>query len=272
MTSLVGAVQAVDSEELLESLRVPVVDRIAVNGELQHELLPGLGSHKLGRTVQSLARCEGTGRDSLATSHDRVIYSSVKRTFDILASVLGLFIFAPLFAFVALLTKVTDGGPVFYPHTRVGKWGREFKCLKFRTMVVDADNIKDNIAHLNYHGDHRTFKVPDDPRVTKVGRWLRCTSIDEVPQLWNVLRGEMSIVGPRPPVPREVEQYDLDDMQRLMVKPGLTCIWQVSGRSRIPFPEQLEMDLEYIERRNFWLDLQLILRTLPAVLSADGAY
>src|SRR6185295_1976359 len=173
---------------------------------------------------------------------------------------------------IVILTKLSDGGPVFYRHTRVGKWGREFQCYKFRTMVVGADHKKAELQHLNTHDDHRTFKVPDDPRVTRLGRWLRRASIDEMPQLWNVFRGDMSLVGPRPPVPLEVQRYDLDHMQRLMVRPGLTCIWQVSGRSRLPFPKQFELDMAYIRQRSFWLDMKLMLQTIPAVLSADGAY
>jgi lipopolysaccharide/colanic/teichoic acid biosynthesis glycosyltransferase len=185
---------------------------------------------------------------------------------------LVLLLLSPLIAVIAILIKLSDAGPILYPHTRVGKWGREFRCLKFRTMVVNADHLKPEIAHLNTHEDDRTFKVPDDPRVTWIGRLLRRMSLDEVPQLWNVFQGSMSLVGPRPPVVQEVELYDLDDMQRLMVKPGLTCIWQVSGRSRLPFTKQLEMDMAYIQNRGYWLDLKLMLKTLPAVLSADGAY
>ena len=198
--------------------------------------------------------------NSDAIAKDSTSYLVAKRAIDILGSLVGLILISPVVAVVAIVTKLSDGGPIFYPHARVGKWGREFCCLKFRTMVVDAEHYKAEIEHLNTHDDHRTFKVPDDPRVTRFGKWLRRTSIDELPQLWNVLRGDMSLVGPRPPVPLEVERYDLDDMQRLMVKPGLTCIWQVSGRSRLPFSKQLEMDLDYIQHRNVWLDLRLMLQ------------
>ncbi len=269
MTSLAGAVQAVGSEDLLESLRV--------NGgtSKQH-------SHLRAVAIASPSVIEApeiqTGRftpraaDIAGLRPVSAFYVVAKRTIDIVGSLLGLLLMMPLLTVAAILTKLSDGGPIFYPHVRVGKWGREFKCFKFRTMVVNADNIKADIAHLNTHDDHRTFKVPDDPRVTQIGRFLRRTSVDEIPQLWNVLKGDMSLVGPRPPVPAEVQYYDLDDMQRLMVKPGLTCIWQVSGRSRHPFPKQLEMDLEYIERRSLWFDAKLIVRTLPAVFSADGAY
>jgi lipopolysaccharide/colanic/teichoic acid biosynthesis glycosyltransferase len=260
MTSLAGAVQAVGSEDLLESLRVNSAAGFqTVNGTL---VVPNLDTER-----SSIRRSDIAGLPAVSG-----FYIATKRVIDIVGSIFGLILLSPLLAVAAIVTKLSDGGPILYPHVRVGKWGREFKCFKFRTMVVNADNIKAEIAHLNTHDDHRTFKVPDDPRVTSIGRFLRRTSIDEMPQLWNVLRGDMSLVGPRPPVPAEVQYYDLDDMQRLMVKPGLTCIWQVSGRSRLPFPQQLEMDLEYIERRGLWFDTKLMLRTLPAVFSADGAY
>jgi lipopolysaccharide/colanic/teichoic acid biosynthesis glycosyltransferase len=139
-------------------------------------------------------------------------------------------------------------------------------------MVANADEMKSDLHHSNHHDDDRTFKIPDDPRVTAFGRWLRRTSIDEVPQLWNVVKGDMSLVGPRPPIPDEVERYTPADKGRLQVKPGLTCIWQVSGRSELAFPIQLRLDLDYIEHRSLWLDVKLVMLTIPAVLSARGAY
>jgi lipopolysaccharide/colanic/teichoic acid biosynthesis glycosyltransferase len=139
-------------------------------------------------------------------------------------------------------------------------------------MIVDAANYQADLEGWNSHDDSRTFKIPNDPRVTWIGRLMRRSSVDELPQLFNVLLGHMSLVGPRPPVPGEVAQYTPDDMRRLEVKPGLTCLWQISGRSRLPFPEQLRLDLQYVERRSFWLDFKLLVRTIPAVLSADGAY
>lgn len=269
MTSLAGAVQAVDSGELLESLRMQNGPALANDRDAIDTLVSPFGN---AAQPQSWDESGTAVAKPISVPEVGGLYLFAKRTTDIVGSALGLVLLSPLIAVVALLVKLSDGGPVFYPHTRVGKWGREFQCLKFRTMVVNAENTKAEIAHLNTHDDHRTFKVPDDPRVTRIGRWVRRASLDEVPQLWNVLLGNMSLVGPRPPVPLEVERYNLDDMQRLLVKPGLTCIWQVSGRSRLPFTKQLEMDLEYIEQRNYWLDLKLMLRTLPAVLSADGAY
>jgi lipopolysaccharide/colanic/teichoic acid biosynthesis glycosyltransferase len=199
-------------------------------------------------------------------------YAALKRLLDIVGGLAGLVILFPVICVVAAITKLIDGGPVLYPHLRVGLRGQEFTCYKFRTMVSGADRMKCDIQHRNHHDDNRTFKVPDDPRVTPLGRWLRRTSIDEVPQLWNVVKGDISLVGPRPPIPEEVECYTPADMRRLLVKPGLTCIWQVSGRSDLPFPIQLRLDLHYIEHRNFWFDLKLILLTIPAVLRARGAY
>lgn len=199
-------------------------------------------------------------------------YVEVKRLLDILGGLAGLVLLSPVIFVVAAITKLIDGGPVLYRHSRVGLHGEEFTCYKFRTMVLDADQMKDDIAHTNHHDDDRTFKVPNDPRITRFGFWLRRNSIDEVPQLWNVVKGDMSLVGPRPPIPEEVERYTLADMRRLLVKPGLTCIWQVSGRSELSFPIQLRLDLHYIKHRSLWLDLKLILLTIPAVLTARGAY
>ncbi|QDU89327.1 putative sugar transferase EpsL [Pirellulimonas nuda] len=210
-------------------------------------------------------------RDALDLAAGR-FYLMAKRLMDIAGGLLALLLFSPVMAVAAALIKLHDGGPVLFAQTRVGLNGREFRCLKFRSMVVDADRLKVDLHEENHHDDPRTFKIPNDPRVTWIGRLLRRGSIDEMPQLFNVLRGDMSLVGPRPPVPSEVEKYSWRDMQRFEAKPGLTCIWQVSGRSRLSFPEQIELDLDYIENRSLWLDARLILLTLPAVLSGDGAY
>lgn len=199
-------------------------------------------------------------------------YEFSKRALDIALSLFAIICISPVLFVAAVIVKLTDGGPILYGHTRVGLNGKEFHCIKFRSMITDADAIKTELADLNSHSDSRTFKVQNDPRVTRFGRIMRKLSIDELPQLWNVLVGDMSFVGPRPPVPCEVEQYSLDDMERLTVKPGLTCIWQVSGRSRIAFPEQLQMDLDYIDNRSLMLDLKLLALTVPAVISGDGAY
>jgi lipopolysaccharide/colanic/teichoic acid biosynthesis glycosyltransferase len=196
----------------------------------------------------------------------------VKRVLDVVVAGTMLALLAPLLAVVAVLIKLTDGGPVLFWQKRVGRWGREFPFPKFRSMVPNADRLKDALLAQNDHKEGVTFKMRDDPRLTWVGRIIRKLSIDELPQLWCVLRGEMTLVGPRPPVPREVAQYTLAQRRRLDVTPGLTCIWQVSGRSTIPFPRQVELDVQYIESQSLWLDLQLLARTVPAVLLGRGAF
>ncbi len=206
-----------------------------------------------------------------AEVNDRA-YRIAKRTLDVVIAALVLVLFSPLMALVALLIKATDRGPVFFTQTRVGKGGREFCCIKFRSMVANAEVLKADLLAQNHHADHRTFKIPQDPRITAIGRIIRKTSIDELPQLWNVLRGEMSLVGPRPPVPSEVNLYSELDRRRLDVQPGITCIWQVSGRGDLAFSEQVRLDLEYIEKRCLALDLKLLLATIPAVISGRGAY
>ena len=198
---------------------------------------------------------------------------ALKRGLDIVVSLAMIVLLAPLFAFVALAIKLTDWGPVLFWQARVGRWGREFPFPKFRSMVTNAEKLKDALLAQNQHGGAGvTFKMKKDPRVTWIGRIIRKLSIDELPQLWCVLRGDMSIVGPRPPVPREVAVYTLADRRRLDVTPGLTCIWQVSGRGDIPFPQQVQLDVDYIESQSFWLDIKLILATIPAVLLGKGAY
>ena len=196
----------------------------------------------------------------------------LKRLIDILASGTLLLCLWPLFLGVALCIKLTDGGPVLFWQTRIGRWGREFPFPKFRSMVVNAEALKDDILEQSDHEDSITFKMKKDPRVTWIGRIIRKLSIDELPQLWCVLKGDMSLVGPRPPVPREVAEYTLSDRRRLDVIPGLTCIWQVSGRGDIPFDEQVELDVQYIESQSIWVDIKLLLGTIPAVLLGKGAY
>ncbi|MBN2860529.1 MAG: sugar transferase [Sphaerochaetaceae bacterium] len=195
-----------------------------------------------------------------------------KRILDILISLVALILLSPLLIAVALIIKLTDGGNVFYVQTRIGKQGKPFPFPKFRSMVVDADKLKDNLLDQAERKGDVTFKMKKDPRVTPIGRFIRRFSIDELPQIWCVLIGDMSIVGPRPPVPREVALYTQEDRRRLEVTPGLTGIWQVSGRSDIGFKQQVELDVLYIESHGFLLDLKLILKTIPAVLSGKGAY
>ncbi|MEO8129057.1 MAG: sugar transferase [Bryobacteraceae bacterium] len=196
----------------------------------------------------------------------------VKRGIDIVAAGGALLCLWPLFAAVAICIKLIDRGPVFFWQTRVGLWGREFRFPKFRSMVINAEVLKDKLLTQSHHTGSVTFKMRNDPRVTWIGRIIRKLSIDELPQLWCVLCGDMSLVGPRPPLPREVANYTLADRRRLEVTPGLTCIWQVSGRGDIPFPQQVELDRQYIESQSIWLDIRLLLETIPAVLWGKGAY
>ena len=194
-----------------------------------------------------------------------------KRLIDVMGAGIALTLHLPLLVLAAIAIKLESRGPVFYRSTRIGKNGRPFTFFKLRSMVDGADRRRHHVVHLN-EADGPVFKISNDPRVTRVGRFLRVTSIDEIPQFMNVLRGEMSLVGPRPPLPAEVAQYEPWQLHRLDVLPGITCLWQISGRSRIGFQEWMRLDLEYIKHRSFLLDLKILLRTIPAVLSRDGAY
>jgi lipopolysaccharide/colanic/teichoic acid biosynthesis glycosyltransferase len=193
-----------------------------------------------------------------------------KRLFDILSSSVAIVLLSPFLLLMMLLVRM-DGGPAFFVQTRVGRFGREFKMYKYRSMCLDAEERLKEVLARNQHGDGITFKIKDDPRITNVGKWLRKFSLDELPQLINVLKGDMSIVGPRPPLPREVERYTLEDRRRLEVTPGITCIWQISGRANIDFSGQVLLDVRYIESQSFWTDLKIIFRTFPAVLMSKGA-
>lgn len=195
---------------------------------------------------------------------------AMKRMFDIVTSALALWALSPLLLGVAALIKLTSKGPVLFRQTRVGLNGRPFHMLKFRTMVVNAEALKASLAAQN-EMDGPVFKMKHDPRITPLGRFLRKFSIDELPQLVNVLRGDMSVVGPRPPVPNEVAKYEAWQRRRLSVRPGLTCIWQVSGRNQISFEQWMYMDMQYIDHWSFSKDIQLILKTVPVVLTGHGA-
>lgn len=197
---------------------------------------------------------------------------AAKRMLDLALASAALVLLAPVFVFTACLIKLNDGGPIFFRQKRVGRDRVPFWCYKFRSMVTNAEALRVQLAAENVHGEEAiTFKVKRDPRITPIGRFIRKTSIDELPQLFNVIRGEMSLVGPRPPVPSEVERYNEQQLQRLTVLPGLTCLWQVSGRAELPFDDQVRLDLEYIARRSMMLDITLLLKTIPAVLSGRGA-
>jgi len=194
----------------------------------------------------------------------------IKRLLDIIISGILLILFLPIFGIVALLIRLESKGPVFFKQVRSGLNGRKFTLLKFRSMVAEAENLQRELQDLD-EADGPVFKIKNDPRVTKVGRFIRKTSIDELPQLINVFKGDMSLVGPRPPIPEEVEKYERWQRRRLSMKPGITCIWQVSGRSGIGFERWMNMDLEYIDKWSLGLDMKILLKTIPAVLSGKGA-
>jgi len=190
----------------------------------------------------------------------RVEYYFFKRTMDFLCSLTGLIILTPIFIIVGLLIKLESKGPIIFAQERIGKNGEVFKMYKFRSMVINAEELKEKL-HCKNEMSGPMFKMKDDPRVTRVGRFIRKTSIDELPQLFNVLKGEMSLVGPRPSLPKEVAKFDNWMMGRLAVKPGLTCYWQVSGRNDIDFEDWMKLDLRYVENRCILVDIKLIFKT-----------
>ncbi len=208
----------------------------------------------------------------IITSDDlhKPVYEFVKRIFDILASCAALVVLSPIFLATAIAVK-TDGGKAFYTQDRAGKNNKTFKMYKFRSMCPDAEKLRDELMQYN-EMDGPVFKMKNDPRITKVGKFIRKYSIDELPQLVNILKGDMSVVGPRPPLLGEVEQYDSYQMQRLLIKPGLTCFWQAYGRSELSFVDWMNMDMQYIKRRGVMLDIKLIVKTIFAVLFKRGAY
>lgn len=198
-------------------------------------------------------------------------YEAVKRFFDVVLSVIGLILLSPLFLITAILIRLESRGGAFYVSERVGKDGKRFQMYKFRSMYEEADKHLQELMDQNEIKDGPAFKMTFDPRITRIGRFLRKTSIDELPQLLNIIKGDMTIVGPRPPLPHEVADYTPYQMQRLGVKQGLTCYWQCSGRNNIGFVEWVELDLKYIRERSFLTDLKIILKTFGAVFTMDGA-
>ena len=195
---------------------------------------------------------------------------AIKRLIDVVGAACLLALFAPVIGVAALIIRRTSPGSPIYRHTRCGRNGRPFEMLKLRTMSVDAEDLKEDLAALN-EMDGPVFKIYDDPRVTPVGRVLRRWSIDELPQLWNVFRGDMSLVGPRPPIPDEVDQYATSERRRLSMRPGITCLWQVNGRNAIGFADWVKLDVEYIDNWSLILDLEILAKTLPAVIKKTGA-
>jgi exopolysaccharide biosynthesis polyprenyl glycosylphosphotransferase len=204
-----------------------------------------------------------------ATPHDDLKLMA-KRALDVAAATAGLLLLSPLLALVALLVRVTSPGPVLFRQERCGLNGRRFQVFKFRSMAADAESRLAEVEHLNVKKIN--FKIPNDPRLTPLGRWLRKFSIDELPQLWNVLRGDMSLVGPRPAIPSEVDQYARWQRRRLRMRPGLTCIWAISGRDRLDTDTVMRLDMEYIDNWSLTLDSQILLRTIPLVLLGRGAH
>ena len=197
-------------------------------------------------------------------------YEVIKRVIDVVCSFVGVLVLSPLFVVIAIIIKFTSKGPVFFSQKRVGRDGKEFKMYKFRSMVVNAEELKEKLAAQNEMSGPM-FKMKDDPRVTKVGKFIRKTSIDELPQLLNVLKGDMSLVGPRPSLPKEVAQFEDWMYRRLEVKPGLTCYWQVSGRNNIDFEDWMKLDIRYVEEKNLWIDIKLIFKTVGVLFGDKNA-
>ena len=200
-----------------------------------------------------------------------VVYKFVKRVFDIVASACALVLLSPLFLITAIAIVAEDGGPVFFTQMRAGKDMKPFKIYKFRSMYRNAEDLFQKMQEQNEQSGH-AFKIKNDPRITKVGRFIRKTSIDELPQLINIIKGDMSVVGPRPILDFQMEACNEYEKQRLIVRPGLTCYWQVGGRAHIGWKEWVELDLQYIEDMSILTDLKLIFRTIPAVLDGEGSY
>lgn len=194
----------------------------------------------------------------------------VKRSLDIIGSALGLILISPILAFTALAIRLDSSGPIFYCADRIGKKGKKFTCFKFRTMIPNANDMKDELRSLNER-QGPFFKIARDPRITRVGAFLRKYSLDELPQLWNVLKGEMSLVGPRPHPVDDFKHYTLEHLRRLDVTPGITCLWQIDARNDPSFDKALSFDLQYIERWSLWLDIKILLRTLPVALRGTGS-
>jgi len=256
---------------------IPVVESLSCEREIGWCEEVGVTVHLRADLVRTLfARMyqtdlDGTPMLTVSATPRQPVALLVKRVTDLIASALALIVLAPVHAIVAVLVRATSPGPVFFRQTRVGLNGRTFTLYKFRSMYVDAEARRDQLAGRNEMSGP-VFKIKDDPRVTPVGKWIRRFSIDELPQFWNVLRGDMSLVGPRPPIPEEVKKYERWQRRRLSMKPGITCLWQVSGRNGIDFEDWMKLDLAYIDAWSLRLDVQILLRTVPVVLTARGAH
>ena len=253
----------------------PPVHGNGTNGHSHSAARPGVSTldhaARASLTLQSVAGTVYLPTAAAARQRATFYLRLGKRWLDFAGAMLGLVLAAPVLLVAAIAIKLESNGPVLYRSKRIGRGGKPFTFFKLRSMVDGADNHRHHLTHLN-ETDGPVFKMSRDPRVTRVGRFLRTSSLDELPQLFNVLRGDMSLVGPRPPIAEEVVQYEPWQFRRLEVRPGLTCLWQISGRSRIGFQEWMRLDLEYIRQQSFWLDIRILLRTIPAVLSREGAY
>jgi exopolysaccharide biosynthesis polyprenyl glycosylphosphotransferase len=269
-----------------EVVRREFVDEVLISIPSERQLVARLilSARKLGKSIRVVPDLLSLGMEGIRAGYLGAIplleyYNQglhgadllLKRAFDIIASFLALSLLLPLMGVIALAIKLNSAGPVFYISKRNGKKGKLFNFYKFRTMVKGADQMLDELRHLD-ETDGPIFKIKNDPRVSRVGRFLRRYSLDGLPQLWNVLKGDMSLVGPRPPTPNEVAQYADWQLKRLEIRPGLTCLWQVRGRSNLSFREWMKLDLFYIENWSFWLDIKIILRTIGVVFRGEGAY
>lgn len=229
--------------------------------------------HKITDEFVSTGTLRRDERSNMRAVYERKssAFKITKRFFDIVLSGTALVILFPIFLFTAIAIKLEDNGPVFFTQPRAGKDLKPFKMYKFRSMYVNADEkLKEMMANNEQTG--HAFKIKNDPRITKVGKVIRRLSIDELPQLLNILKGDMSIVGPRPILVFQMEECDAYDQQRLIVQPGLTCYWQISGRANIKWDQWVELDLDYIEKMSLWTDLVMIIKTIPAIFAGDGAY
>ncbi len=276
-----------DNDELLKKIEIKGIDDIfyclPVNDEhynvedlLKEAETTGVTVHIMQQAYFTTEQNNHTGElrfDNIFETHQKTpakyLSLKFKEIVDIFLSAFIIVVLMPLLLLIALLIRLEDKGPVFFKQERVGMNGRRFVCFKFRTMIVNAEQLLDGLKEQN-ESDGPTFKIENDPRITKIGRLLRKTSLDELPQFYNVIKGEMSIVGPRPPLLREVKQYERSQLRRLSMKPGITCIWQVSGRNSVSFKEWMRMDLEYIDNWSLWLDVKIMLKTVGEILKANG--
>ena len=216
---------------------------------------------EVSNTEQSIA---------IKKEESKIIYNLFKRIIDVVGSLCGLILLSPLLLVVGILIRLDSKGPIIFAQKRVGLNGKEFKMYKFRSMVVNAEELKDKLK-ANNEMSGPMFKMKDDPRITKIGRFIRKTSIDELPQLINILKGDMSLVGPRPSLPKEVKEFEPWMLERLEVKPGLTCYWQVMGRNTIDFEDWMKLDIKYVKERNLWLDIKLIFKTFFVLFGDENA-